>query len=74
MHCNVYSLVNVYDLRVEVLITTRRTNDNQRSSMLRGFAKKKCQKSEFSMEVGGWPRSHSDFVVENHPKIAPNQH
>ena len=40
---------------------------------LRGFAKKnKFHKPEITMEVGG-SRSHSDFFVENLPKIALSQ-
>ena len=41
----------------------------------RGFAKKnKFQKSEITMELGGWVQvSLGIFVVENHPKIPLNQ-
>ena len=41
---------------------------------LRGFAKKKVQKSEITMEVGGWwvQVSLGIFLVENRPKIALN--
>ena len=36
---------------------------------------KKFKKSEFTMEVVGGSRSHSEFLcVENHPKIALNQY
>ena len=43
---------------------------------LRGCAKKKIQKSENTMEVGGWARAHSEFCccLENHHKIALNQY
>ena len=45
-------------------------------SGIRGFAKK-CflQKSEITMEVGGWVQvSHAIFFVENRSKIALNQY
>ena len=37
--------------------------------------KRKFQKSEITMEVGGWVQvSLGIFVVEDHPKIALNQY
>ena len=45
------------------------------SRLVRGFAKKeKFQKSEFTMEVGGWVQVSLGFFLENHPKIALSQY
>ena len=49
--------------------------DNYSGRPLKGLCKvKKFQKSEFTMEVGGWVQvSLEFFCVENCPKIALNQ-
>ena len=45
------------------------------SALLRGFAKKKkFQKSEFTMEVGGWVQGSLGFFFEFIPKIAVNHY
>ena len=40
----------------------------------RGCGKKKIQKSEIIMEVGGWLQVSLEFFFENHAKTALNQY